>query len=391
MKVKRALVPFLILLIAVGVTVALVKSRKLPEPHESPYLGPLVEVAELVNTSRQVVVTGTGTVQSRYEVTLTPQVKGPISELSEQMVAGGTFRAGELLFAIEDADYRLAIDLARAGLAKAELELQRTENLAVVARQEWQALNPASNSAPDPLVVYEPQLKSAAAQLVAARATVKQAELNLQRTRVVAPFNGYVRSEQLEVGQFLNAGVPVATIAGTGQAEIVVPLPLDELSWLQVPRDGKPQKGSPATVALESGGKTFRWQGVISRALGEIDPRNRMARVVVTVDAPVGDDRQGGNLFNEIMPGMFVQVELQGEELSDVVVVPRVALHDNDTVWIVNENNRLHIRPVTILRRERDEVLIGSGLAAGERIVLTNLAGASEGLLLRPQLQESVQ
>jgi RND family efflux transporter MFP subunit len=309
------------------------------------------------------------------------------------MVAGGIFRKGELLFAIEDVDYQLVIDLARANLAQAELELLRNENLAEVARNEWQALNSGSDAEPNPLVVYEPQLKSARAQRDAAQANVKQAELNLQRTRVVAPFNCYVRSEQLGIGQFLNAGSPVATVAGTNHVEIVVPLPLDELVWLQVPRNGSSPgrgtlEGSLAKVELQSGGQTFHWQGAITRAMGEIDPRNRMARVVVTVADPFSRDKKSTNLLNDLLPGMFVEVHLQGEEIPDVISVPRGALHDNDTVWTVDEENKLHIRAVDILRRERDEVLVRSGLNAGEKIVLTNLSGAAEGMLLRPQLRE---
>ncbi|MBW2688584.1 MAG: efflux RND transporter periplasmic adaptor subunit [Deltaproteobacteria bacterium] len=389
MKMKRAILPVLVIVIAVGLTFVLVKSRKVPKPHEMPHLGPLVEVAELVKTSRQVVVSGTGTVQARYEVSITPQVKGRVSELSPQMVAGGIFRKGELLFAIEDVDYQLSIDLAHANLAQSEYDLLRNENLAEVARNEWQTLNSGSDVEPNPLVVYEPQLKSARAQRNAMQANVKQAELNLQRTRVFAPFNCYVRSEQLGIGQFLNAGSPVATVAGTDQVEIVVPLPLDELTWLQVPRNGVPQEGSLAKVELQSGGQIFHWQGVITRALGEIDPRNRMARVVVTVAEPLSSDRKGTSLLNELLPGMFVEVHLQGEEISDVIAVPRGAMHDNETVWIVGDENRLHIREVDIVRRERDEVLVQSGLDSGEKIVLTSLTGAAEGMLLRPQMQEA--
>ena len=389
MKMKRAILPVLVIVIAVGLTFVLVKSRKVPKPHEMPHLGPLVEVAELVKTSRQVVVSGTGTVQARYEVSITPQVKGRVSELSPQMVAGGIFRKGELLFAIEDVDYQLAIDLSRSNLAQSEYDLLRNENLAEVARNEWQTLNSGSDVEPNPLVVYEPQLKSARAQRNAMQANVKQAELNLQRTRVFAPFNCYVRSEQLGIGQFLNAGSPVATVAGTDQVEIVVPLPLDELTWLQVPRNGVPQEGSLAKVELQSGGQIFHWQGVITRALGEIDPRNRMARVVVTVAEPLSSDRKGTSLLNELLPGMFVEVHLQGEEISDVIAVPRGAVHDNETVWIVGDENRLHIREVDIVRRERDEVLVQSGLDSGEKIVLTSLTGAAEGMLLRPQMQEA--
>jgi RND family efflux transporter MFP subunit len=388
MKMKKAILPFLVIVIALVLTFVLVKSRKAPTSHENPYLGPLVEVAELVKTNRQVIVSGTGSAQSRYEVGITPQVKGRVSELSPQMVAGGTFLKGDLLFAIEGIDYQLAIALAKSSLAQAELELLRNENLAELALKEWQALNTDSVVEPNPLVVYEPQLKSARAQRNAAQANVEQAELNLQRTRVFAPFDCYVRSEQLEIGQFLNAGSPVATVVGTDQIEIVVPLPLNELIWLQVPRKGTQQKGSLAKVELQSGGQTFQWQGAITRALGEIDPRNRMARVVVTVEESFSPDTGDAKLLKDLLPGMFVEVHLQGEELADVIAVPRGALHDNDTLWIVDDENRLHIRAVDILRRERDEVLIRSGLDASEKIVLTNLSGAAEGMLLRPQLRE---
>jgi RND family efflux transporter MFP subunit len=392
MKTKRAILPILVIVIALVMTFVLIKSRKVPKPHETTYLGPLVEVVELVKTSRQVVVSGTGSAQSRHEVDITPQVKGRVSELSPQMVAGGIFRKGELLFAIEDIDYQLAIALAQSSLAQAELELLRNENLADLARKEWHSLNSDSNAEPNSLVIYEPQLKSARAQRDAAKANVKQAELNLQRTRVFAPFNCYVRSEQLEIGQFVNVGAPVATVAGVDQIEIVIPIPLDELVWLQVPRSGTNQKnaleqnGSLATIKLQSGGQIFQWRGEITRAMGEIDPRNRMARVVVTVSNPFSQDNEG-KLLNDLLPGMFVEVHLEGQEIFDVVAVPRGALHDNDTIWTVDEENRLHIREVDIIRRERDEVLVRSGLNAGERIVLTNLTGAAEGMLLRPQLR----
>lgn len=389
MKMKRALLPFLVIVISLVLTFVLVKSRKTPKPHEAPHLGPLVEVGILTKADRQILISGTGSAQSRYEVSITPQVKGRVSKLAPQMVAGGTFQKGELLFAIEDVDYQLAIAHAQATLAQAELELLRNENLADLARKEWHSLNSESDLEPNPLVVYEPQLKSARALRDAAQANVKQAELNLERTRVFAPFDCYVRSEQLEIGQFLNAGAPVATVAGIDQIEIVVPLPLEEIVWLQVPRKGTKQRGSLAKVELQSGGRTFHWQGEITRSLGEIDPRNRMARVVITVNDPFTEDTEKANLLNDLLPGMFVNVQILGEELSDIISVPRGAMHDNDTIWVIDDENRLHIREVDILRRERDEVLIRSGLDANEKIVLTNLSGAAEGMLLRPKMQET--
>ena len=122
--------------------------------------------------------------------------------------------------------------------------------------------------------------------------------------------------------------------------------------------------------------------------MGEIDPRTRMARVVVTVDQPLSTGSSARSLLNELLPGMFVEVLLQGKELVDVIAVPRGALRDDDTVWTADQENRLHIRPVEIVRRERDELLVRAGLLAGEQIVLTGLSGAAEGMLLRPQPRE---
>lgn len=383
---KKVILPILVIIIALGLTFVIVKSRKTPKPQDKPHLGPLVEVTELKEISRRIIVSATGTIQARHEVSITPQVRGKVSEVSPAMVAGGHFKKGEQLFAIEDVDYRLAIELAKASLAQAELELQRIENLAKVARREWAALNPDNNEEPEPLVIYEPQLKSAHAQRNAAEANVKQAEINLQRTKIFAPFDGYVRSEQVEKDQYLNAGAPVATIVGTEQTEVVVPVPLDELVWLKIPAAENTMNGSEAEILLNAGGKSFRWQGTVTRSMGEIDPRSRMARIVVTVTEPSSD--RGKSILGGLQPGMFVNVQLYGEEVAGVIAVPRGAIHDNDTVWIVDEANQLRIRDVEIVRRAPDEVLVSAGIKAGERIILTNLSAAADGMVLRPLSKE---
>ncbi len=116
-----------------------------------------------------------------------------------------------------------------------------------------------------------------------------------------------------------------------------------------------------------------------------------MSRIIVTVDNPVSSTVAGSNLLSRLLPGMFVEVQLHGNQIADVIAVPRGALHDNDTLWIVDENNQLRIRSVEIVRRERDEVLVSAGVAAGEKIVLTNLSGAADGMLLRPHKLEAGQ
>jgi RND family efflux transporter MFP subunit len=288
-------------------------------------------------------------------------------------------RAGDELFSIEPVDFELAVERAKANLLKAELDLETVRAQAEIGRTEWQRLHP--NEAPNPLVVYAPQLKNAEAGLIAARAAVRQAELDLKRTRITAPFNGFIREEQIDLGQYIKSGNKVGTITGTDSAEIIVPLPLTDLPWLEIPaRLG--EKGSPVIVTLSAADQQWQWHGWVDRALGEVDPRGRMARLVVIVPDPYGLETTSARK-PELAIGSFVDVSLQGGVIPEVVVLPRRALREQDTVWVMTEQNRLQIVPVEVLRREKKVVLVSAGLQGGEMVVLTPLSGAADGLLLR--------
>ncbi len=385
-KLVKFIVPLLIILVGFLGFRMLVMSREAPhkEVRENP--GALVEVFEVQRRDHRVEVLGTGTVQARSEVSITPQVSGRVVEMAPEFIAGGFFRKGQLLFGIEEIDYRLAVDRARAALTRAQVELATVQSQARIARIEWDRLALDGGGEPNPLVLFEPQLKNARANIASAEAALKQAELDLQRTRIYAPFNCRVRSEQVDPGQYLRAGTGVAMLAGTDRAEVVVPLPVDELGWLQVPGPGNGAKGAAATIRFRSGDKLHEWPGRLVRSLGEVDSRGRMARLVVGVDDPYGFEARTKQGRPALEVGLFVEVALHGEVLSQVVTIPRRALRDQQTVWIADEQNQLQIHSVSILREEKDEVLVKNGLPQGARVVLTYLSGAAEGMKLRPRL-----
>ncbi len=265
----------------------------------------------------------------------------------------------------------------------------RIRSQAEIARLEWERIEQDEARRANPLTLYEPQLKAAEAQVDSAGSVVRQAELNLARTTVRAPFNCFIRSEQVDVGQYVRAGNKVATVAGTDRVEIVVPLQLEELTWLKIPRNGRKLDGSPATVRMSIGETLQEWQGQVVRSFGEIDPRNRMAKVVVSVKDPFGKENDEHEPGVELAPGMFAEVLLHGTEIEGVFVIPREAVRDNDTVWTVDENKKLEITKVEIVRRERENVFVSSGLEEGDQVVLTGLAAAADGMLLRPQVREA--
>ena len=383
-KLTKILLPILILLIGFGAMRFLVLARPAPQKEVRENPGLLAEVMRVRAGDRTVAVTGTGTVQPRREAHITPQVSGRITRVDNNFVAGGLFKEGSLLFKIEAVDYKLAVDRARAALAQAEMELAQEESNGRIAKQEWARLARDETEVPNPLVLREPQQKKARAQVSSAAAQLKQAELDLQRTRVTAPFNGRIRSEEIDVGQYVRSGTSIAVLAGTDRADIVVPFSLDQLRWLQIPRQGAEAAGSPATVKVKMGPEVFTWPGRVVRSLGEVDPQGRMARVVVAVEDPYHLLQPAAERKPDLEVGMFVEVTIQGEVLSKVVAIPRSALRDGNTVWVVDDEEKLRIKPVEVARLERETVLIRQGLNEGERVVLTALQGAADGMKLRP-------
>jgi RND family efflux transporter MFP subunit len=380
----KILLPLTLLVGGIAGMKAMVASRPSPRKEVREHRGALVEIVKVHREPRRIQVKGTGTVQTHREVNITPQVSGRVTAMGPSFIAGGFFNAGDLLFAIERVDYELALERARAARAQAELELARQESNARVARREWKRLSGEDRGEPNPLVLYEPQLKQARAALSSADTAIRKAELDLERTRVYAPFNCRVRAEQVDLGQYVRSGVSVATVAGSDTAEIVVPLPLGEVHRLEIPRPGKEKGGSTASVEVSAGARIYRWQGVVARSLGEVDPKGRMTRIVVTVRDPyhLSTERPRGKPDLEV--GLFVDVTFEGGTIRGVFPVPRSALRENSRVWIADEEDTLRVRPVTVVRREGETVMIGDGLEEGERLILTALTGAADGMKLRP-------
>ena len=382
-KLLKIGLPFLILIVAVIIMGWMSNSRKSPEKIKQVDRGALVEFIVAGKTNHQVTIKSTGIVQPRQEVTISPQVNGTVTSIAPQFIAGGFFKKGEVLFEIETIDYELALEQARAALAKREFELSSVESKARIAGREWERLKKDQEAPANSLALYQPQLKDANANLASAKAALKQAELNLDRTRVTAPFNCVVRSENVDKGQYVRGGNGVAVISGTDTAELVVPVDLEDLQWLAVPGPTGQGNSSPANISLNGGNRSYSWPGKIDRLLAEVDPQGRMARLVVSINDPylLKNQEAQGRLTMAI--GSFVDVVFTGREMEEIFSLPRQALRDHSTVWLMNSENLLEIKTVKTVRLERDEVLISQGLTPGDRVILTNLTGAANGMKLR--------
>jgi len=218
----------------------------------------------------------------------------------------------------------------------------------------------------------------------AAQADLATAELSLERTKISLPFNSRVLEENVNLGQYLMTGQSVATVYGTDVVEIPIPLEDRELAWFEVPwiqnqnMDDIENQGALVDVMAEFAGAVCHWQGRVARVQGEVDQNSRMVHIIVEVEEPF--KVAGGGV--PLVPGMFVELKIQGNQLKQVILVPRHAVHNGREVW-VNRDGKLYVEAVEIVRRDKDFAYVVSGLEEGDLIITSPLDVVTEGMKVR--------
>lgn len=382
-QLKKWVLPFVIIFAGIVVMVLMVKLKPTVGKQEIIKLPPLVRVMEIVPARHRFIIRSQGTVSPRTESQLVPEVSGRVVSIAPAFTSGGFFEEGEVLLTIDRYDYRQAVVRAEAEIARSELALAREEAEAEVARREWEELG--GDEEPTALTLRTPQLQDARATLAASRAALDKAERDLERTEVRAPYAGRVRTKSVDVGQFVNRGAPVATLYAVDFAEVRLPLPDSDLAYFDLPvayRGGNGAvRGAAVNLSAEFAGKRHTWQGRLVRTEGEIDPRTRMVHAIARVADPygVGKDKNRPPLA----AGMFVEAEIEGDQVDNVFRIPREAMRGSDQVLVVDQNDRLRFRTVSILRTTRDHVVADGGLATGERICISPLQVVTDGMEVR--------
>ncbi len=392
MKIKdillKIVLPFLVLAAGFAVMKKMETGRTMPQKISREDKGALVEILKVESIDKQIEVVSSGTVMAREEIVITPQVSGLVNHVEPNFLNGGFFKKGDILFTIEDIDYRLAMENAKASVAKSEFELATIEGKAKVALMEWKHLNSEKGQKPGDLLLFKPQLHNAKAGYASAKAKLEQSILNLNRTKIRAPFNCMVRSENIDTGQYVRSGNGVATITGTDVVEIIVPIRMADLKWLDIPGYENKKNGTNAVVSITVGGKSINWNGKLVRKLEEVDPKGRMARIIVTVEDPFSLVSETKNRYT-LSLGLFVKVVFAGQKINNAIVIPRETLRDNSTIWLADKDNKLKIQPIEIFHQDRKELIIIQGLKKDDRVVKTNLTGAADGMKLRPISRET--
>ena len=379
-----------------------------PEParREPPSRIPFAITEPAAAGSGAIPVHGSGTVRPRAQIDVAAEISGRVVWVSPAFQTGGRVRRGQLLFRLDEADHRHRVERARAVIAVQQVELIKVEEEARIARGQYEEFRhrrggdaPAADAGP--LALWEPQVAAARAAVDRDRVALAEAELGLSRTEVHAPFVGVVRSESIDVGQFVAAGQAVGQLYAADAVEVAVPLADADaalIPGLWDLRAGDADRRVAARVVAEYGDAAHAWEGYVDRVEAALDEATRTLDVIVRVPDPFGGgvpvegsavDRsteavEGADRVRgpPLLVGKFVDVVIQGLAPDEYFRVRRPALRPGNEVWAVRDD-ALTIVPVRVLQRSDDDVYLTGVLHAGQPVVVGGIEIATEGMAVR--------
>ena len=407
---------FVVLFIALVIAVMLVIMRPKAERLVPVDKGLLVEVLPAKTEDVEMVVESFGTVSPREALKLVAQVRGQIVALDPAFKEGGFVQAKTRLIQIDPRTYRLAVERRNVQIKQAEAELKRLEQEVVnlkarmkIARsdvklakneylrlkklvdrkvmaqsqldkteQTYLASQERRQTLDNQLALIGPLKEQLIAARDMARVMYQEAELDLERSGIVAPFDGWVLEKAIEVGQHVNVGQPLGEIYNAGELDIEVRIPAKDLKWF--PTDMGQETPILVDVVFKNAGNEHIWSGHIARIKAMMDERTRTLPMVIEVDeTPAAEQSQ--NPFG-LRPGMFVTVRIKGKKIQNVFVLPRYLVYPGDVVYTVKDDT-LKSNRVRILRSYKDSLIIGDGLPEGALIVKSPLSSPVDGMRVR--------
>ena len=375
----KKLKPLFILLAAFAISYLLwLLGQVQPDPvEEAPAPDVIVEI--LTPKNFQVQINSNGTTTPLTQTVLTAEVGGEVIYRSKKFSEGSSVIEGEILAKIDDTDLQLQYKNALLQLANAEVQYSLQLAEAEVAKEAWEKIGDGVAS---DLTLKKPQIKQAEALLEVANAQVSSAEKKLNKTEIVAPYAGRIQNVNIDLGTTIIPGQPVGAIYTSSEIEVTLAVKDNDLQFLSIPMDGrKLDPSEQALVKIKSfyKGKNQTWLGRLERVDGVIDPITRMINLIAVFKNDfIETDKPN------LPIGLFVEAQIDGIILNDVFSIPVNSISENNEVYIVNKDNELVSRQLTILKKYSNFVIVKNGLRAGERIVTSKLSTASNGIKVNP-------
>lgn len=302
-----------------------------------------------------VLIQAQGSVEPEQSVAVRAQVSGVLQKVFFD--EGDEVKAGQLLFEIDPASFQASVAQARAAVARdqamAAEAAARERRLAPLVEKEYVTRQEYEQAAAE--------AKSARAVVEANRAAQREAELQLARTRIVAPISGRTGSLGVKPGNLVaaNSAEPLVTINTVRAAVVSFRVPQQQLT--DVRRHGRDQ--NLRVEVFRDDGRAPVANGTLTFIDNSVDPATGTVRLKARVD----------NRDEVIWPGEFVLVRLVLDVERDAVVVPEAAVQpgqDGSFVYVIEEG-RARQRPIEVARQIEAHVVVAGGLKGGEQVVLS--------------------
>jgi RND family efflux transporter MFP subunit len=409
-KCVRSIVVVVVALLIGGFLVAI---RSEPERRTIDDSIPVVQVTEAKAETRTMVIDAFGTVKPRDTLKLTAEVPGRVVFIHDGFKEGGAIDQDEVIVRIDQRIFLLDVRSAKVRIRQAVADIQRlgqeidnlkadirlaTSNVKLTTKEllRIRALNKEDFASitrldqaeqqdiqarmtlqgfQNSLSVTDSAMEQKEAALSMAKIALDRAELALEKTEIRSDFNGWVLEKGVEMGEFITIGQPLGTVYRQGGLDVEVRIPLEKMQWLDplFARGDLPR----ALVTMTGSDPNQEWQARVARVKATIDERTRTLPMVLEVDS------QKSGLIS-LRPGTFVRCTISGSRYDPVFVVPRHLLRPGNTLFVLEEG-QLAMRKVEVLRRFKEEIFISQGLGQGDKIVLSPLAQAVDGMKLMEQ------
>ncbi|MDG1900461.1 MAG: efflux RND transporter periplasmic adaptor subunit [Candidatus Marinimicrobia bacterium] len=341
-----------------------------------------VNVQILTPIDYQIKIKSTGTTTPITQTVLTSEVGGEVIYRSKKFSEGSSVISGEILAKIDDTDLQLQYKNALLQLASAEVQFAVQQAEAEIAQEAWDQVG---EGIPQELTTKKPQLKQAKAALEVAKAQVQSAEKKLNKTEITAPYTGRIQNINIDLGSTIIPGQPVGSMYTSNEIEVTLSVKDSDLQFLDIPMDGRKLNSDQKSIVIIKSlykGEMQEWAGNLERVDGVIDPMTRMIKLIANFK---------NNFIEETKPilpiGLFVEAEINGKQLENIFMIPNSALTPNDELLFLNQDDALEIRKVSVLTKMKNHILVKEGMEAGERVVISKLSIATNGMLVNPRYQ----
>jgi RND family efflux transporter MFP subunit len=382
-KTIAILAPMVVLGAGAGAVLFLFASAPRVERTTEIRVLPIVDAIPVVRGPIQRDVEAYGTVMPAREIEIVPEVSGRIVEIHPSMEPGGIVPAGEVLVRVDPEEYEFALARAQGALSEAEAGLEVEKGRQLVAEREWELFGKDLPNAElgKSLALREPQLRQAEAQIASAASVVKQAELDLRRTEIRAPFDVLVLREFVDVGQYVSPGTPIAMMAGADTFWVKVSVPMDRLGALLEAAHAKTD-AVRIFSNVDSRDDDSAVVGTVVRHLGQVDPEGRMAQLLLEVKDPLGRNEEKPR-YAPLVLNSYVRAELDAGTLEHGVTLPRQGMRENGEIWVVDPENRVAVRDATILWRQGEILAVADVFEPDDRVILSPVEDLVPGMEVR--------